>query len=193
MLVADVIMWFLLIVGVLLAFPALWLLSRSLYPKQNENIANYLEKGRVKPFFMGVPIAAACFLGVAFFGNQKNPFCDMASILTLVFFLFYSNIGTAGLATMVGRKLPSPADLERPWKCTLRGGIVLELAFLFPVLGWFFLLPASLVIGAGALTSRLIAGRKTRGAFILDKRVAEKPTAADTEKKDADEAVGAAG
>ncbi len=193
MLVADVIMWFLLIVGVLLAFPALWLLSRSLYPKQNENIANYLEKGRVKPFWMGVPITAACFLGVAFFGNQKNPFCDMASILTLVFFLFYSNIGTAGLATMVGRKLPSPADLERPWKCTLRGGIVLELAFLFPVLGWFFLLPASLVIGAGALTSRLIAGRKTGGAFILDERIVEKPIASDTERKDADEAVGAPG
>ncbi len=193
MLVADVIMWFLLIVGVLLAFPALWLLSRSLYPKQNENIANYLEKGRVKPFWMGVPIAAACFLGVAFFGNQKNPFCDMASILTLVFFLFYSNIGAAGLATMVGRKLPSPADLERPWKCTLRGGIVLELAFLFPVLGWFFLLPASLIIGAGALTSRLIAGRKAGGDFILDERVVEKPIAADTERKDADEAVGAAG
>ncbi len=187
MLVADVIMWFLLIVGVLFAFPGVWLLSRSLYPRQIEAIADSLEKGRVKAFFMGVPITAASFFCVAAFSNQKNPFCDMAVILTMVSFLFYANVGAAGLATMIGRRLPSPADQERPWKGTLRGGIILELAFLFPVLGWFFLLPASLVIGAGALTSRLIGSRRTRGAWIVDGKSAVK------EKTDADEVVGAAG
>lgn len=187
MLVADVIMWFLVIVGVLVAFPALWLLCRSLYPKQIERIADDLEKGTVKLFFIGVPIAAACFFGVALFSNRKNPFCDMAAIATLAFFLFYSNVGAAGLATMIGRKLPSPSDQERPWKGTIRGGAVLVLSYLLPLLGWFFILPISLITGAGALTMCLLGQRKTRGAFIMDVQVTEK------KKTDSDEVVGAAG
>lgn len=196
MLVADVIMWFLVIVGVLVAFPALWLLCRSLYPKQIENMADDLEKSRVKLFFIGVPVAAACFFGVALFGGKKNPFCDMAAIATIGFFLFYSNIGAAGLATMIGRKLPSPSDLERPWKGTVRGGVVLVLSYLLPLLGWFFILPISLIIGSGALTSRLIAGMKKskqpveKGA-IAGSTVTNTPGA--TTATSSDEIVGAAG
>jgi hypothetical protein len=187
MLVADVIMWFLVIVGVLVAFPAVWLLCRSLYPKQIESMADDLERGRLKRFFIGVPIAAACFFAVALFGGKKNPFCDMASIATIAFFLFYSNIGVAGLATMIGRKLPSPSDVERPWKGTIRGGAVLVLSYLLPLLGWFFILPISLITGAGALTVCLLGQRRTRGAFIMDVPVTEK------KKTDSDEVVGAAG
>lgn len=186
MLVADVIMWFLVIVGILLAFPSLWLLCRSLYPKQIEHIADGLEKSRLISFFIGVPIAAVAVFAVAVFGGKKNPFCDMAAISTIALFLFYSNIGVAGLATMIGRKLPSPADLERPWKGTIRGGAVLVLSFLLPILGWFFILPISLIVGSGALTACLLGQRKTRGAFILQEAVTAK------KKNDADEVVGAA-
>lgn len=167
MLVADVIMWFLVIVGVCVAFPALWLLSRGLYPRQVENIADYLDKSLVKPFFMGLPIAAAGFFIVAVLGGKKSPFMDIAAFLTLGAILFYANIGVAGLATMIGRRLPSPSDAERAWKGTLRGGTVLVLSFVFPFLGWFCILPFSLIIGAGALTSRLIAGRRSGGGFIV--------------------------
>lgn len=162
MLLADVMTWFLVVVGVLLAFPGLWLLCRGLYGQEVEEIASYLENGRVRPFFIGLPIAIVSFLGVTACGGKNLPFGDISAIVILASFLFYSNIGVAGLATMLGRKLPSPADLERPWKGTVRGGIVLELAFLLPLLGWFFILPISLIIGAGALTSRLIARRERK-------------------------------
>ena len=69
--------------------------------------------------------------------------------------LFASN-GIAGLATVVGQRLPSPGDAERPWNATIRGGIVLELAFLLPFLGWFVLLPVSLLIGAGATVRSIV-------------------------------------
>ena len=189
MLVADVIMWFLIIVGILLAFPAIWLLARGLYPKQVENIADYLEKSLVKPFFIGLPIGLVGFFAVAALGGKKNPFLDIATFLVLGGFLFYANVGMAGLATMIGRRLPSPVDAERPWKCTIRGGTALVLSFLFPFLGWFCVLPFSLLIGAGALTNRLIMGRKSRGAVAVSEHLAEPRKT----KADADEVIGAAG
>ncbi len=182
-------MWFLIIVGICLAFPALWLLSRGLYPRQIENIANYLEKSLVKPFFIGVPIAAATFFTVAALGGKKSPFMDIAMFLILGAFLFYANIGVAGFATMIGRRLPSPVDAERPWKSTVRGGTALVLSFVFPFLGWFCILPFSLIIGAGALTNRLITGRKKTGALVLQPH----ESSAKVAKSDADEVVGAAG
>jgi hypothetical protein len=188
MLVADVIMWFLIIVGICLAFPALWLLSRGLYPRQVENIADYLEKSLVKPFFIGLPIALAAFFTVAALGGKKSPFMDIAMFLILGAFLFYANVGVAGFATMIGRRLPSPVDAERPWKCTVRGGTALVLSFVFPFLGWFCILPFSLIIGAGALTNRLIASRKKHGAFVVQQHGSAKSA-----KSDADEVVGAAG
>ena len=59
-------------------------------------------------------------------------------------------------AFRIGERLASPADAARPWKATLRGGIVLELSYLLPVLGWFVILPLSIIIGCGAATLSLI-------------------------------------
>lgn len=162
MLVADVIMWFLVTVGVLLAFPALWLLCLGLFPNHVEAAADYMDRHRVKPFFVGLPIAVVAFIAVASLGGKMHPVFDVASLLVLGGFLLYSNIGTAGLATLLGRKLPSPVDRERPWKGTLRGGTVLVLSFVFPVLGWFCIMPISLIAGAGAITLRLLGQRKSR-------------------------------
>lgn len=121
-----------------------------------------MDRHRVKPFFVGLPIAVVAFIAVASLGGKMHPVFDVASLLVLGGFLLYSNIGTAGLATLLGRKLPSPVDRERPWKGTLRGGTVLVLSFVFPVLGWFCIMPISLIAGAGAITLRLLGQRKSR-------------------------------
>lgn len=163
MLVADVIMWFLVIVGVLLAFPALWLLCLGLFPYHVEAVADYIDQHRVKPFFVGLPIAVIAFITVASLGGKKHPIFDISTFLVIGAFLLYANIGTAGLATLLGRKLPSPVDAERPWRGTLRGGTVLVLSFVFPFLGWFCIMPISLISGAGAMTLRLFGQRKSKG------------------------------
>lgn len=72
---------------------------------------------------------------------------------------FAAMFGVAGLCDLVGRRMPSPVDDERPWKGTLRGALVLHLAFAVPLVGWFGLLPLSLCAGLGALTRALLARR----------------------------------
>jgi len=62
----------------------------------------------------------------------------------------------AGLVTGIGKRLATPIDSEQPWRATLRGGIVLELSFLLPILGWFVILPISVTIGCGAACIALL-------------------------------------
>jgi hypothetical protein len=42
-------------------------------------------------------------------------------------------------------------DLDQPWRRVLRGGAVLALLFVVPLLGWFAVFPLTLASGLGAL------------------------------------------
>ena len=46
--------------------------------------------------------------------------------------------------------MPSPTDASQPWRRVLRGGTVLTLTFLLPFVGWFLILPWTLISGFGA-------------------------------------------
>lgn len=70
--------------------------------------------------------------------------------LSLGLLLGLALVGTAGLATHIGARLGAPTDAGRDWVQTVRGGVVLELSCLVPILGWFVLLPIALVGGLGA-------------------------------------------
>jgi hypothetical protein len=85
-----------------------------------------------------------------------QPVGGILAVGDICLFVTYASAGVAGLATVVGERLPSPADAQCPWKATIRGGVILELSYLLPILGWFVLLPASIIIGAGSITRSLL-------------------------------------
>jgi hypothetical protein len=155
---------FLLHVGFLVAFPALWLTWRALAPGW---IAASERAVRFRPILtvaVGVLVGGAWFL-VSFGLSAAPP--ALAKFLGALGFMFLGLYGMAGIsafAANLGRNLPSPADLDRPWKATLRGGIPLELTWVLPVVGWFILLPLSLVVGVGAATLGLFGAAADRAA-----------------------------
>jgi hypothetical protein len=65
-------------------------------------------------------------------------------------------LGLAAVSREVGARMPSPADLGRPWRATLRGAVTCELAFTTPFVGWFLVLPAALCAGLGAVVLGLV-------------------------------------
>jgi hypothetical protein len=85
-------------------------------------------------------------------------------------FAFYAGTGTSGFVTMIGERLASPADAGRPWRATVRGGIALELTYLVPIIGWFGVLPASIILGAGAMTLSFFKWDKASGAVSFETR-----------------------
>ena len=160
MMLADTIGIFLVVVGVLIAFPALWLLCRGLWTVTVSECAERNSHGMIKSFLTGLPIVIASIILMGISGKLPGPVGQLSPLFLIGVLVLYASVGVAGIATMLGARLSSPGDVDRPWKSTLRGGIVLVLSFLFPILGWFLLLPGSLVIGCGTLTRVLLTSRK---------------------------------
>ena len=159
MLMADTMSIFFVILGMLLAFSGLWLLSRGLWPNAVEAAAERCTK-RVWPYFLaGLPLTLVMiiFTRVLF---AFGPAGKIAGVAVVCFYLLQANIGVSGLATAIGRRLPSAMDGQSPWRATLRGGIALVLTYMFPIVGWFVVLPASIVIGTGAINVALLSRLK---------------------------------
>lgn len=149
MLMADTMAIFFVILGLLLAFPGLWLLCRGLWPRAVTSAAAICGRGLIKPFMAGLPVTIVMIFVAAALGNLGPP-GKIAAAAMVCLHLMFANCGVAGLTTAIGDKLAAPVDSQQPWRATLRGGVALELASLLPILGWFLILPASMIIGCGA-------------------------------------------
>jgi hypothetical protein len=152
MLFADVMGIALSIIGFLLSLQGAWLLCRALWPNRVRRAAEQCRGRRIVCLLLGIPVTAIVLgLAIAIARRGGTPGQIIGwSIASL--FALYAGTGMSGFVTFVGERLASPADSLRPWWPTVRGGAALELACLFPVIGWFVLLPATLMLGVGAIT-----------------------------------------
>jgi hypothetical protein len=147
----------------LLAFSGLWLLCRGLWPNAVEAAAERCSK-RIWPYFLaGIPITLVMVVltRVAF---PLGPIGKFLGVAIVCFYMVLAHTGVSGLATAIGRRLSSPVDEKSPWRATLRGGTALGLSYLLPILGWFVVLPASIIIGTGAITVALLSKLKLQTA-----------------------------
>lgn len=153
MLMADTMAIFLSVLGFMLGLIGFWLLCYGIWP---ETVARAVARCRVsflKPFLVGLPLTAALVLAVIACGNLLGPLGKILSIVLICLYMFYAHIGVAALATHIGRRLsPAQEESEQPWKTALRGGLVLVFSYLLPILGWFFILPVTFIIGCGLTT-----------------------------------------
>ena len=149
MIMADVLKWFLLILGVLLVFISYWVVAVALFP---DFVAR--TRGRytrpVKLTFVGLlAMAPAVAVGIVLL-NLPNPAVKVVGWFIVGVPVILGFVGSAGFAQKVGLGMPSPTDATQPWRRVLRGGTVLTLTFLLPFVGWFLILPWTLISGFGA-------------------------------------------
>lgn len=167
MIVADILMWFLLILGTYIVFISYWLASQALFPELADRCRERIKATPLKQALIGlawtIPSAAA---GIAFL-NIPNPILKFVGATVVLLLILAGLVGSSGLAAQIGYGLANPADQAQPWRRVLRGGMVLGLTFVFPLIGWFLILPLSLVMGIGALFGSLL-GRRGRPAPVLE-------------------------
>lgn len=149
MILADTMAIFLVIVGLLLAFNGVWLLSRALWGPLVAHAIDAHHEGMIKSFLLGLPMTAVAVVVSGAMMNNKQGLWGLGGLVLFSLYFLFANVGVAGMAAMIGEKLGSKNG-EPPWKETVRGGSVLTLAFLFPLAGWIVLLPVALVTGCGA-------------------------------------------
>jgi hypothetical protein len=151
MLMADTMSVFFVILGMLLAFSGLWLLCRGLWPDAVMLAAERCRKRLWPSFLAGIPTTILMLVLSKILFSVLGPVGKIAGCGVICLYMLQAHTGVSGLATAIGGRLSSPLDEQSPWRATLRGGIALELTYLLPILGWFVVLPASIIIGSGAV------------------------------------------
>ena len=111
-------------------------------------------------FLVGLPITIVMVVLTKTLFSMLGPVGKIAGVGVVCLYMLQAHTGVSGLATSIGRRLLSPIDEQRPWRSTLRGGVVLELTYLLPFLGWFVILPASIIVGSGAANLGLLSKLK---------------------------------
>ena len=156
MLMADVLAVFFVVLGLLLAHVGVWLLCRGLWSGHVERASAQVSDNLVLTLLAGVvPVLGALVFGIVL-SQVAGGIGKAAAALFASAFLLYAHAGLAGAVAEIGRTLGSRDEL--PWRSIARGGVALTLAFVFPILGWFVLLPLSIVLGAGASSIALVRG-----------------------------------
>lgn len=145
MTMADVFAITLFFVGLVLVLPAVWLLFGALWPGLVGRAQARIPAAPMKTFLTGLAVAAAMTAVVVGLAALNVP---VVALVAFAAALGWSFVGVAALARHLGTRLSSTADA--PWRASLRGGVVLALSFLVPILGWILVFPIALILGCGA-------------------------------------------
>lgn len=149
------------VIGFLLSLQGLWLVCRAMWPGRVEAAAMRCQRSTLACFVMGVVVTLISLLAARAAVMRLGQAGRGIGLIIIFFYVMISGMGVAGLATHIGRRLPSPHDAGRTWRGLIRGGVALQLSYLIPIIGWFGILPISLIVGAGAAVLGFFAGRPT--------------------------------
>jgi hypothetical protein len=149
MLMADTMAIFFVFLGMLLAFPGLWLSCRGLWPSSVNAMSLRCERRIWPSFLVGILTTTVMVFISILMLKLPGPIGKIATIGFVSLFVLHASLGVSGIATTIGKRLRSPSESSGSWRSTLLGGVALELAYLLPILGWFVILPSSLIIGSG--------------------------------------------
>jgi hypothetical protein len=157
MIMADVLQITLLIVGALLVFISYWLAAEALFPRMVERARHQYATHSILITLLGIVIIAPMWFVGILLAQGGKPVIGIA-LMGIPWLL--GMIGSAGLTQRIGIGLPSALDQSQPWRRQLRGGIVLSLTFLLPFVGWFLVLPWTVVSGLGGLVVAIVTRNK---------------------------------
>ena len=149
MIVADTLTYLLLIVGMMMVFVSFWLAAEALFPEMVVRARAQYNRP-VRTTLIGLALILPFLLVITVCFKVQNPAFQLLGVTCIAVPVVLGLLGSSGLSQRIGIGLPSVVDECQPWRRVLRGGIVLVFTFLLPFVGWFFLLPLTLVSGLGA-------------------------------------------
>jgi hypothetical protein len=165
MIMADVFKIVFLVLGTLIVFVSYWLVAAALLPRVVDRARARYDAHPVRATLVGALVAVpGLTLGGALLTQAANPAAKLlgGGIVSLVVLLAF--LGSAGLADRIGAGLPAAGDDAYRWRRVLRGGTVLSFTFLLPVVGWFAVLPGTLLSGIGVAIGALRESRREQRA-----------------------------
>lgn len=133
-----------------------------LWPQRTAQASQILDNSPGRSFIIG-------FVNLLFFGilaaflSQQGDFAGLLALLILLVLLGIAVLGMGGfLLLLAARIFPQiPDDL----KARLKTAVLLILALLAPILGWFIFTPLLLILGLGAGIMALFRRQKPQAEY----------------------------
>ena len=172
MIVADILMWFLLVAGTYIVINAYWLTTQGLFPEFVDRCRERIRRAPIQSLLFGLAgTVPAVILGIVLF-RAASPVLKFAGAAVLLLLILTGLMGSAGLAAQVGTGLGADPNERTYWRRTWRGGLVLGLTFILPLIGWLLILPGTLIVGIGASVKSIRRARRFPGRPALDPHLA---------------------
>lgn len=172
MLFADTFKILLIALSLIIAYPAFWLVARALWPNKVRQASEKTANQSLKCFLWGViPTTITMTFGIALL-QAGGPVAFLGGLVLGIGFLF-SQVGVAGLATLIGERLGKEGEDISAFRVTGRGGIALVMTFLFPIIGWVLLPLITIVIGFGAMLRTIFSKKRAPEPLAEEHTVAE--------------------
>ena len=150
MIMADVFKILFLILGMLICTVSYWLMFSALFGPTVARAQQALATRPLRTLITGVVVGApSIFLGIVLASNGAGPI-KLLGVTLLIALVTAALFGSTGLVWMVGRGLGNPQLPRHDGVLVFRGGLVVSIACVFPLVGWFLVLPAMLLAGLGA-------------------------------------------
>jgi len=154
-----------------IAFPGMLTAFWLLFPAAVERSEMRIEAAPWKSFWLGIGFAIGIGIPVGILINVPVGVLQFLGFMVLLLTLGISTFGAAGIARLMGRRIhdQSEGGLSET-KSLVMGAIALGLAAVFPIVGWFLVIPASLIISLGS--SLFVLFRRTE-APVTSGQIAE--------------------
>jgi hypothetical protein len=145
---------------------AYWLTTQGLFPDFVDRCREKIQSASARCFLLGLAaLVPATIGGIAMF-RAASPILKFVGANLLLLIILFGLMGSAGLAAQVGIGLGAYPDGKMAWRRVWRGGLVLALTFILPLIGWLLILPGALIIGTGAALGSMRRDRlKTQPEF----------------------------
>lgn len=147
---ADVWKIVFLVLGTQVVMVSYWLLAAALFPNALAQMRHAYDARATRSTITGLLVTVPLLLLGVVLLQGTHPLVKLLGAVVLSTPVVLGLMGSAGLCDRIGAGLPVDRDAQQPWRRVLRGGAVLTFAFVLPIIGWFLLLPWTLVSGVGA-------------------------------------------
>lgn len=151
-----------LVIAMLIAMPCITVMFGVFAPRLASRAEARVARHPVLTFLAGLPATGFVLALAAGLGSAPAPAAKFVAAVIGLAGGLTALAGLGGIAGAIGRATPSPVDRERPWRAVVRGAVILELACVFPLVGWLLVYPVALVTGMGAAALSLIPVRAAR-------------------------------
>lgn len=155
MIMSDVAAIVATVLAALLAMPSIALVYGVFFPGFARRAEMRVTRNPIATFFVGL-VSGAIILAFAAALGQGNAAMKLMSAIVAMGGGWAALSGMSGIAARIGHATASPVDRERPWRAIVRGSVIMELACLFPLVGWLLIYPIAIVTGLGAAALALI-------------------------------------